>query len=147
MQGRQWYNRLAYSAFIQCNFWTPHAQWIFPLLEWENCWLKESSTTDKLIRLLQLYHMRLQGWTIDSPSSEPASQTAKQGKCSTSLKSIKKTDFLCHDGTHPLYLCVAFKAKSVKERYNTVSKLKICSTCLSWSHIFRDCPSSMSCTL
>ena len=52
---------------------------------------------------------------------------------------------LCHDGNHPLYLCSTFKGLSVEERNNTAFRLKVCTNCLSFTHFFRNCPSSRSC--
>ena len=52
---------------------------------------------------------------------------------------------LCHDGNHPLYLCAAFKAKSVEDRISIASRLKVCTNCLSYNHFSQDCPSRRSC--
>ena len=69
----------------------------------------------------------------------------KQGK-STNLH-VQRNDncAFCHDGNHPLYLCAAYKAMSVEDRFNTASRLKVCTNCLSFKHSCRDYPSHSTC--
>ena len=111
---------------------------------------KTPPNSDKLIELLQQYRLHLQGRTLKDPSipkystSCPAKQ--KQRRSSTAVHLQKDKDCsLCHDGNHPLYLCAAFKAKSVEDRISIASRLKVCTNCLSYNHFSRDCPSRRSC--
>ena len=103
--------------------------------------------TYKLIELLQQYRLHLHGRDPSIPKSStscPAKQ--KQGISLTAVHLQKHKDYsVCHDGNHPLYLCAAFKAKSVEDRINTSSKLKVCTNCLSYNHFCRDCHSRRSC--
>ena len=84
---------------------------------------KTPPNSDKLIEMLQQYRLRLQGRTIDA-SSTLKSSTAhpvkqKQWKSSSTTFHVQKDKdcAFCHDGNHPLYLCDAFKAKSVEDSY------------------------------
>ena len=52
---------------------------------------------------------------------------------------------ICHDGSHPLYLCNTFKGLSVEERNSAASRLKVCTNCLSFIPFSRDCSSIRSC--
>ena len=79
--------------------------------------------SDKLIEMLQQYRLRLQGRTIDA-SSTLKSSTAhpvkqKQWKSSSTTFHVQKDKdcAFCYDGNHPLYLCDAFKAKSMEDSY------------------------------
>ena len=112
---------------------------------------KTPPNSDKLIEMLQQYRLRLQGRTIDA-SSTPKSSTVhpakqRQWKSSSTTFHVQKDNdcALCHDGNHPLYLCDAFKAKSVEDRSSAASRLKVCTNCLSYNHFSRDCPSRRSC--
>ena len=110
---------------------------------------RTTPTVDKLVELLQQYRLRLQSRTLD-PSTTLKTHTAyvakqKQGK-STNLH-IQRNDncAFCHNGNHPLYLCAAYKAKSVEDRFNTASRLKVCTNCLSFNHTCGDSPSRSTC--
>ena len=110
---------------------------------------RTTPTVDKHVELLQQYRLRLQGRTLD-PSTTLKIHTAyaakqKQGK-SNNLH-IQRNDncAFCHDGSHPLYLCAAYKAKSVEDRFNTASRLKVCTNGLSFNHPCRYCPSHSTC--
>jgi len=69
----------------------------------------------------------------------------KQGKSATLHVQRESNCTQCQNGNHPLYLCAAFKAKSVEERSSTASRLKVCHNCLSYNHFSGDCPSRRSC--
>ena len=110
---------------------------------------RTTPTVDKLVELLQQYRLRLQGRTLD-PSTTLKTHTTyaakqKQGK-STNVH-VQRNDncAFCDDSNHPLYLCAAYKAKSVEDRFNTASRLKVCTNCLSFNHPCRDCPSRSTC--
>ena len=110
---------------------------------------KSPPTTDRLVELLQQYRLRLQGRTIDSPSVSKYSTAPlnKQTHGKTTTFHVQKEGncSLCHDGSHPLYLYAVFKAKSVEEKFNAVSRLKVCTNCLSFYHFAWNCPSRRSC--
>ena len=108
--------------------------------------------TDRLIELLQQYRLRLQGRTDDTPARpRPSSimslpQQKKKPWKSATLHVQKERDCqICHDGSHPLYLCNTFKGLSVEERNSAASRLKVCTNCLSFIHFSRDCSSIRSC--
>ncbi len=110
---------------------------------------KTTPTIDKLVELLQQYRLRLQGRTADS-SATPKSYAAcsvkqKQGKSTTFHVQRDDNCACCHNGNHPLYLCDAFKAKTVDDRFSTASRLKVCTNCLSFNHSCHDCPSRSTC--
>ncbi len=106
---------------------------------------KTPPNTDKLIELLQSYRLRLQGRTINSPPVHPPKQKLVK---SANLHVQKEGDCaLCHYGNHPLYMCTSFKAKSVDGSFSTTTKLKVCTNCLSFKHLCRDCPSHRSCSV
>ena len=110
---------------------------------------RTTPTVDKLVELLQQYWLQLQGRTLDS-STTLKSHTAyaakqKQGKFTNLHVQRNDNCAFCHDGNHPLYLCPAYKAKSVEDRFNTASRLKVCTNCLSFNHHCRDCPSRSTC--
>ena len=86
--------------------------------------------------------MRLQGRTLKVSSTPKSSSTAysvkqNQGKPLTTTLHVQKVKDCthCHDGSHPLYLCAAFKAISVEDRNNAVSSLRVCTNCLSYNHL------------
>ena len=113
---------------------------------------KTPPNSEKLIELLRQYRLRLQGRTLKVSSTPKSSSTAcsvkqNQGKPLTTTLHVQKVKDCthCHDGSHPLYLCAAFKAKSVEDRNNAVSRLRVCTNCLSYNHFARDCPSRRSC--
>ena len=95
---------------------------------------KAPPNSDKFIELLQQYRLHLQGRTLKD-SSTPKSSTGhppkqKQGKSFTTFHVQKEKDCaLCHDRDHPLYLCVAFKAKSIEDRSSIAYRLKVCTNC------------------
>ena len=107
--------------------------------------------TDRLIELLQQYRLRLQGRMDDSPARPRPSITSlpqqkKKPWKSATLHVQKERDCqICHDGSHPLYLCNTFKGLSVEERNSAASRLKVCTNCLSFIHFSRDCSSIRSC--
>ena len=108
---------------------------------------KSLPTADRLVELLQQYRLHLQGRTIDSPLVSKYSTVPlnKQKQGITTTFHVQKEGSLCHDGSHPLYLCAVFKAKSVEEKFNAASRLKVCTNCLSFNHFARNCPSCRSC--
>ena len=110
---------------------------------------RTTPTVDKLVELLQQYRLRLQGTTLDSLTTL-TTHTAyaakqKQGKSTNLHVRRNENCAFCHDGNHPLYLCAAYKAKLVEDRFNTASRLKVCTNCLSFNHPCRDCPSRSTC--
>ena len=76
---------------------------------------KSPPTADRLVELLQQYRLRLQGRTTDSPSVSKYSTAPlnkqKQGKTTTFHVQKEGNFSVCHDGSHPLYLCAVFKVK------------------------------------
>ncbi len=101
------------------------------------------------MELLQQYRLRLQGRTADF-SATPKSYAAcsvkqKQGKSTTFRVQRDDNCACCHNGNHSLYLCDAFKAKTVDDHFSTASRLKVCTNCLPFNHSCRDCPSRSTC--
>ena len=113
---------------------------------------KTRPNSKKLIELLQQYRLRLQCSTLKVSSTPMALSTAcsvkqKQGKPFTTTLHVQKVKDCvhCHCGSHPLFLCAAFKDKSVEDWNNAVSSLKLCTNCSSYYQFARDCPSRRSC--
>ena len=111
---------------------------------WRPYWEKFNNELKK--DPIQQYTLRLQGRTVDSPTTPKPFYSASRQWKPTTLHVQKEGDCtFCHDGNHPLYLCAAYKAKSVEDRSSTATRLKLCTNCLSYNHFSRDCPSLRSC--
>ena len=99
-------------------------------------------STNLLVELLQQYRLRLQGRTVDSPTT-PKTFTAHPAKQKqwkpTTLHVQKEGDTFCHDGNHPLFVC------SLHSQVSGGLGVKVCTNCLSYNYLSRDCPSRMSC--
>ena len=98
-----------------------------------------SSNIDYIFRAEQFDSL-----SVSKHSTVPLNKQ-KQGKTTTFHVQKEGNCSLCHDGSHPLYLCAVFKAKSVEEKFNTTSRLKVSTNCLSIYHFARNCPSRRSC--
>ena len=107
----------------------------------------DSNQPPNVNRLIETLHYRLglQGRTDDAPDKCRLSPQSKKKPCGSGALHVQKDRDcqLCHGGNHP-YLCSTFKGLSVEEN-NTASRLKVCTNCLSFTHFFRNCPSSRSC--
>lgn len=73
--------------------------------------------------------------------------TTKKPKSPSVSDAVSMSDKICIDKKHPLYYCPQFKRYHQSSRQQYVIQNKICSCCLSYSHLNTSCNNNKNVTI